>query len=70
MLRPVLQFPDARLKTVSEPVENIDDSVRELAQDIGLEHYQRLLTKEVRVVKTNCERLGGGQRKFQRILSE
>lgn len=34
MLRPVLQFPDPRLTKVSEPVENIDESVRELAQDM------------------------------------
>ena len=34
MLRPVLQFPDPRLTKVSEPIESIDDSVRELAQDM------------------------------------
>jgi peptide deformylase len=33
-LRPVLQFPDPRLKRVSEPVGDITDAVRELAQDM------------------------------------
>lgn len=34
MLRPVLQYPDPRLFKISEPVAEIDDSVRELAQDM------------------------------------
>lgn len=34
MLRPVVQYPDPRLEKVSEPVEEIDESVRELAQDM------------------------------------
>jgi peptide deformylase len=33
-LRPVLQFPDARLKRVSEPIEKITDELRLLAQDM------------------------------------
>ncbi|MGH0035235.1 MAG: peptide deformylase [Myxococcota bacterium] len=33
-LRPVLQFPDPRLKRVSEPVGDITDALRELAQDM------------------------------------
>jgi peptide deformylase len=33
-LREVLQFPDPRLKGVSEPVEMIDDAIRELASDM------------------------------------
>jgi peptide deformylase len=33
-LREVLQFPDPRLKRVSEPVEEIDDAIRELASDM------------------------------------
>lgn len=34
MLRPLVQYPDPRLAKVSEPVAEIDDSVRELAQDM------------------------------------
>jgi len=33
-LREVLQFPDARLKRMCEPVEKIDDAIRELAADM------------------------------------
>ena len=33
-LRPVLQFPDPRLKRKSEPVGEITDEIRELAQDM------------------------------------
>lgn len=34
MLRPVLQYPDPRLARVSEPVAEVDDEVRALAQDM------------------------------------
>lgn len=34
MLRPLVQYPDPRLAKISEPVAEIDDSVRELAQDM------------------------------------
>lgn len=33
-LRDVLQFPDPRLKEVSEPIEEITDEIRELARDM------------------------------------
>jgi len=33
-LREVLQFPDARLKKVSEPISEITDELRELARDM------------------------------------
>jgi peptide deformylase len=33
-LREVLQFPDPRLKRVSEPIEKITDEIRTLAQDM------------------------------------
>jgi peptide deformylase len=33
-LRDVLQFPDPRLKRVSEPIEKITDEIRTLAQDM------------------------------------
>ena len=33
-LRPVLQFPDPRLKRVSRPIEKITDEIRALAQDM------------------------------------
>ncbi len=33
-LREVLQFPDPRLKVVCDPVEEIDDAIRELASDM------------------------------------
>ena len=33
-LREVLQFPDPRLKRVSEPIEKIDDEIRALAADM------------------------------------
>jgi peptide deformylase len=34
LLRPVLQFPDPRLKRVSRPIEKITDEIRALAQDM------------------------------------
>jgi peptide deformylase len=33
-LRPVLQFPDKRLRVVSRPIEKITDELRELARDM------------------------------------
>jgi peptide deformylase len=33
-LRPVLQFPDKRLKVTAKPVEKISDEIRQLAQDM------------------------------------
>jgi peptide deformylase len=33
-LREVLKFPDPRLKNVSEPIEEVDDALRELARDM------------------------------------
>ena len=33
-LREVLQFPDARLKRVSEPISDVTDELRELARDM------------------------------------
>ena len=33
-LREVLQFPDPRLKRVSEPIEKIDGAIRVLASDM------------------------------------
>jgi peptide deformylase len=33
-LRPVLQFPDKRLREVSKPVEAVTDEIRELARDM------------------------------------
>ena len=33
-LRPVLQFPDPRLKRVSEPIAEITDAIRDLARDM------------------------------------
>ena len=33
-LRPVLQFPDKRLRVVSRPIEAIGDELRQLAQDM------------------------------------
>ena len=33
-LRPVLQFPDRRLKQVSEPIAQVTDAIRELARDM------------------------------------
>ena len=34
MLRPVLQYPDPTLAKVSEPVAEINDEIRALAQDL------------------------------------
>ena len=33
-LRPVLQFPDPRLKRVSAPIERVTDEIRDLARDM------------------------------------
>ncbi len=30
----ILEFPDARLRTVAKPVEKVDDKIRKLAQDM------------------------------------
>ena len=32
--RPILVLPDARLRAIAEPIEKIDDSVKELARDM------------------------------------
>ena len=34
MLRPVLQYPDPTLAKISEPVAEINDDIRALAQDL------------------------------------
>ena len=39
-LRPILRFPDPRLKTVAARVEKIDDSIRCLAQDLAETMYE------------------------------
>ncbi|RYE87443.1 MAG: peptide deformylase [Hyphomicrobiales bacterium] len=32
--RPILVLPDARLRAIADPIEKIDDSIRELAKDM------------------------------------
>ena len=39
-LRPILIHPDPRLKTVADPVENIDDDLRRLADDMLQTMYE------------------------------
>lgn len=39
-LRPILRFPDPRLKKVAAPVARIDDGIRTLAQDMAETMYE------------------------------
>ena len=39
-LRPILRFPDPRLKKVAAPVTRIDDGIRALAQDMAETMYE------------------------------
>jgi len=39
-LRPILRFPDPRLKKVAVPVTKIDDSIRSLARDLAETMYE------------------------------
>lgn len=39
-LRPILRFPDPRLKKVAAPVAKIDDSIRSLARDLAETMYE------------------------------
>jgi peptide deformylase len=39
-LRPILRFPDPRLKKVAVPVTEIDDSIRSLARDLAETMYE------------------------------
>jgi peptide deformylase len=57
---PIIEIPDPRLKLVSEPVETIDDSVRQLVADmfdtmydapgIGLAAIQVAVPKRIMVI--------------------
>lgn len=65
-LLPVLHFPDPRLRTVAEPVTEVDDSIRQLIDDlfetmyeapgIGLAATQVDVHKRVLVVDTSESR--------------
>ena len=39
-LRPILRFPDPRLKKIAAPVTKIDDSIRRLARDLAETMYE------------------------------
>ena len=39
-LRPILRFPDPRLKKIAAPVTKIDDSIRRLASDLAETMYE------------------------------
>ena len=39
-LRPILRFPDPRLKKIAAPVIKIDDSIRRLARDLAETMYE------------------------------
>lgn len=39
-LRPILRFPDPRLKKVAAPVTRIDDGIRDLARDMAETMYE------------------------------
>lgn len=62
MLLPILHYPDPRLRTVAKPVEQVDDSVRQMVKDmfetmydapgIGLaatqiNHHQRIIVIDI-----------------------
>ena len=39
-LLPILEFPDPRLRTVAKPVEKVDDSIRQLVDDMFETMYE------------------------------
>ncbi len=68
MLLPILHYPDKRLRTVAKPVENVDESTRELVKNmfetmydapgIGLaatqiNHHQRIIVIDTTEDKSN-----------------
>jgi peptide deformylase len=75
-LRPVLQFPDRRLREVSQPIEAVTDEIRALAQDmldvmydepgIGLAAPQ--LGVPLRLVVVDVGWTGEGAEKNPRVL--
>ncbi len=75
-LRPVLQFPDRRLREVSKPIEAVTDEIRALAQDmldvmydepgVGLAAPQ--LGVPVRLVVVDVQWTEEGNEKSPRIL--
>ena len=64
-LREVVQFPDPRLKRVSEPIEEVTDEIRELARDmidepgIGLAAPQVGASVRMFVIDTEWNEEGG-----------
>jgi len=38
-IRPILEYPDARLRTVAAPVEKVDDEIRRLVEDMAETMY-------------------------------
>jgi peptide deformylase len=38
-IRPILEYPDARLRTVATPVERVDDEIRSLVEDMAETMY-------------------------------
>jgi peptide deformylase len=38
-IRPILEYPDARLRTVAAPVEHVDDEIRRLVEDMAETMY-------------------------------
>jgi peptide deformylase len=38
-IRPILEYPDARLRTVAAPVERVDDEIRRLVEDMAETMY-------------------------------
>jgi peptide deformylase len=75
-LRPVLQFPDKRLREVSKPIERVTDEIRELARDmldvmydepgIGLAAPQ--LGAPLRLIVVDVQWTGEGNERSPRIL--
>lgn len=71
MLRPVLQYPDPKLTKVSEPVTEINDDIRALAQDmldtltsvggVGIAAPQIGVLKRVVIIDVSQENEGSGQ---------
>jgi peptide deformylase len=38
-IRPILEYPDARLRTVATPVDRVDDDIRQLVEDMAETMY-------------------------------
>jgi peptide deformylase len=75
-LRPVLQFPDPRLKRRSEPVVEVTDAIRQLAADMievmydepGIGHAAPQVGEPIRLIVMDTEWTGEGGEKRPAVM--